>query len=1612
MKQTATLRFIMIAKGLALAGLIFLAGCSNVLTPQVKAPAPAHEPGTGTVRIDIAGSGARTLLPAAVGTFARYDLLFTASGEDNVTVSPYTLNSPVTLAEGTWTLTVSAYVGAGDTVAAATGTDTVTVTYGVEGTTTTVTLDPEDTFANDSITGQGTFSWDISFPAAAASVQMAITRLDGSAVQTLYLKGGTPPAGTTSTATTSAGSIANLPAGSYYVTTTLKKTGNPQPTAIRRDALYILKGLTTTADAAAGYTFTDDDFSSVRYVTSAADTNTAGTLRYVITNAVVGDTIQVTLPKGSVITLTSALPQITKNVTIEGNGVTLTQSGFAGTTQTPLLDLGSGVVATIRRIHFKDGRSLNYGAAVRSYSNSAGSITLESCIFTGNQTVGQLSKGGAIYADNGTLTVLGCTFYNNSATDSGGAIYKAFGAVKLGGNFFYGNTADSGKVYNGNVSLTSLGYNVSDMQDGVLSGTDTTHSGWAFLNGDAEVTASSISRFSFKPKDGSAVLSKVDASAFNTANGPAITYPTADFYGDPIPAAAAATGAVQTANGPGSELVLIIQGPGAVTPNVEPNGEGLYGIGSSVTLTAAPSGSANYFAVWTVDGVKQGDTGPLTVILSDDTEVKAVFGREVTVTGSANTGDGTLSAALVGLQDYDRITLDNSLTGQTITLTAALPRITKSVTIEGNGVTLTQSGFAGTTRTPLLYIDSSTADVTIRRLHFKDGRSSDNAALSNYGTLTLESCIFSGNQGITGDGGAIGNRGPSLTILGSTFYNNRAAANGGAIFSANSVVTLAGNLFYGNTATTSSKVVYLSSGTAVSLGYNISDLPGGTGNNLTSGGFAFATGDETVTALSVSPVSFKPSSGSDVLGKVAVSTFTAANPTIAYPRADFYGAAISAVTAAAGAVQTAGTGYGFALITQGTGEISGGPVPDADGFVTANAGYTLTATPADTFVFWVVNGTKQAETTNQLTGTVTGNTEIRAVFGRNVAVTSTDNGTTTDGVSLRWALATMQDYDIITLPEGLITLTAVLPNITKSVTIEGNGATLTRSFTEGSNTALLYISSAAAEVTVRRVHFKDGRNTNYGGAVYSVGKLTLESCIFSGNNHSSQVGAGGAVANIGGSATVLGCTFYNNSAPNGGAIYNTSGSAVLTLAGNFFYGNTASTSRNVVYSDGGTVTSLGYNISDMLGGVGNNLTTSGFAFVTGDDTVTAASVSPVSFKPTNGSALLNKDLSGIPNYPAKDFYGVSITKTSAAIGAVQTPMAAGKYELNAGYQGPGTLTASGGSPDGDGLYSSGASVTLTAAPADGDKHLAFWTINGVKQAGAPGVISVTENMEIRGVFGRIVTVSSGGNGTTSDGVSLRWALTNAQEYDKIVVGNGVGTITLSAVLPDITKSLTLEGSSVILTGNVKLLKINNAAAEVTIRRVHFKGGRSGNTNGGAINSKGTLTLESCIFSGNQTTLSSSYYGGAVWFDGKMTVLGCTFYENKTGYGGALSRNTGSLTLAGNLFYGNTASSGNTVLYGTAVVSLGYNVSDKLDGANTSASDTTHSGWVFVTGDKTLTAPTTPPVDPVDATHPYVPTAAALGDITIVPDTLTDYPAEDFYGTPRPAGTIPAGAVWQ
>jgi len=157
-----------------------------------------------------------------------------------------------------------------------------------------------------------------------------------------------------------------------------------------------------------------------------------------------------------------------------------------------LLTVTAGITATIERVHFRDGRATTNGAAI----DNRGNLTLESCIFSGNQTSAANALGGAIYNNSATLTVKGCTFYNNivgNTTGTGGAIYStgANSNVYLAGNLFYENNNGNSNsnypvVHQAGGTVTSHGFNVADHPSGTAAG----QSGWIFETSDMQRTTS------------------------------------------------------------------------------------------------------------------------------------------------------------------------------------------------------------------------------------------------------------------------------------------------------------------------------------------------------------------------------------------------------------------------------------------------------------------------------------------------------------------------------------------------------------------------------------------------------------------------------------------------------------------------------------------------------------------------------------------------------------------------------------------------------------------------------------------------------------------------------------------------------------------------------------------------------------------------------------------------------------------------------------------------------------------------------------------------------------------------------------------------------------------
>ncbi|WP_448604179.1 choice-of-anchor Q domain-containing protein [Thermoleptolyngbya sp.] len=209
----------------------------------------------------------------------------------------------------------------------------------------------------------------------------------------------------------------------------------------------------------------------------------------------------------------------------------------------------------------------------------------------------------------------------------------------------------------------------------------------------------------------------------------------------------------------------------------------------------------------------------------------------ITVTTTADSGAGSLRAAIAQSANGATIRFANSLQGKTITLTSGQITINRSITIDGTAAPgLTLSG----NRTSRILKIADRANVTLRELTFKHGRAAGNTEesggggailTSNSSELTVIRCRFQENaagfggaiytgfrgrtvvQGSTfiandgtlarqeRGGGAIGTKsGGVLTIRNSRFLRNR-GINGGAINSLLGELTVENSVFRGNDST-------------------------------------------------------------------------------------------------------------------------------------------------------------------------------------------------------------------------------------------------------------------------------------------------------------------------------------------------------------------------------------------------------------------------------------------------------------------------------------------------------------------------------------------------------------------------------------------------------------------------------------------------------------------------------------------------------------------------------------------------------------------------------------------------------------------------------------------
>jgi chitodextrinase len=157
-----------------------------------------------------------------------------------------------------------------------------------------------------------------------------------------------------------------------------------------------------------------------------------------------------------------------------------------------------------------------------------------------------------------------------------------------------------------------------------------------------------------------------------------------------------------------------------------------------------------------------------------------------------------------------------------------------------------------------------------------------------------------------------------------------------------------------------------------------------------------------------------------------------------------------------------------------------------------------------------------------------------------------------------------------------------LPVITGSVTVHGNGATITRSTASGVPHVRIFDVASGASLTLDSVTLSNGIADNGhdgGGAIDNRGTLSVSGSTFTGNSNPATSGtSGGAIQNAG-TMTLTTSTFTGNVAMEGGAVFNQN---IATITRSTFSNNTAT-----VYGGGAIVNAYGTTTVDGSTFVGN-----------------------------------------------------------------------------------------------------------------------------------------------------------------------------------------------------------------------------------------------------------------------------------------------------------------------------------------------------------------------------------------------------------------------------------------
>jgi hypothetical protein len=547
------------------------------------------------------------------------------------------------------------------------------------------------------------------------------------------------------------------------------------------------------------------------------------------------------------------------------------------------------------------------------------------------------------------------------------------------------------------------------------------------------------------------------------------------------------------------------------------------------------------------------------------------------VTTLADSGPGSLRNAITQANHdmgADTISFAPGVTG-TIVLTSGELDITDNLTITGPGANkLTVSG----NHTSRVFTVGAGEKVSLSGLTIADGDAGigNGGGLDNLGTVTVRNTVFTRNSAYEG-GGLANESGSTASVNGSAFLRNSATYGGGLANAG--TATLSRSSFNSNSA--------------------------GFGGGLANFGTANVSGG-TFTRNSAGPGGGLFNDGSASVGG---STFTSNSATNGGGGLENYAAASVSVVGSTFTSNSANFGGGLANIgitvsVSNSTFISnsatdGGGLYNAGSSTVSVSGSTFTSNSAGVNGGGMSNFGVLIQSGNTFTGNHPDNVFPPQLGGPGVVhIAVTSLADSLNPGTLRWAITTADagdpadSYVIDIVKAGTITLESVLPDLSRNITIKGQGAiTSTVERDPTASPFRIFTVDKRETVTISGLTTEGGAVYNgFGGGLDNFGTVTVSNSVFTRNF--AYFDGGGLANEKGGTASVSSSTFTGNSVEDyGGGLFNQSG-GTASVSGSTFTSNSAGVGGGLNNDGTATVNDSVFtrNSADYGGGLDNSAT--------------------------------------------------------------------------------------------------------------------------------------------------------------------------------------------------------------------------------------------------------------------------------------------------------------------------------------------------------------------------------------------------------------------------------------